>query len=129
MEKQDCFKETQNQIEQLQQNYHPSYKPQVTPREINLFYLSPQKRQRIITHEEGYQLDGDPRVQSKETMLSLLNDHPENFSPNVLMRPLYQEVLLPNLGYIGGGGELAYWFQLKSFFESQKIPFPLFSNR
>ena len=97
----------------------------MTPREINLFYLSPQKRQRIITHEEGYQWDGDPRVRSKETMLSLLNDHPENFSPNVLMRPLYQEVLLPNLSYIGGGGELAYWFQLKSFFESQKVPFPL----
>ena len=125
LEKQDCFKETQNQIEQLQQNYHPSYKPQVTPREINLFYLTPQKRQRIITHEAGYRWDGDPRVRSKETMLSLLNDHPENFSPNVIMRPLYQEVLLPNLGYIGGGGELAYWFQLKSFFESQKVPFPL----
>ncbi|MDZ7613687.1 MAG: bacillithiol biosynthesis BshC [Flavobacteriaceae bacterium] len=47
-----------------------------------------------------------------------LNEHPERFSPNVMMRPLYQEVVLPNLCYIGGGGELAYWFQLKGFFDN-----------
>src|SRR5690606_6101565 len=53
------------------------------------------------------------------------NEHPERFSPNVIMRPLYQEVILPNLCYIGGAGELAYWFELKSYFEATQIPFPV----
>ena len=48
-----------------------------------------------------------------------------NFSPNVIMRPLYQEVILPNLAYIGGGGELAYWLELKDYFETVNIPFPI----
>ena len=41
------------------------------------------------------------------------------------MRPLYQEVILPNLCYIGGGGEMAYWFELKAYFEKVSIPFPI----
>src|SRR5690606_25480081 len=54
-----------------------------------------------------------------------LHDYPERFSPNALLRPLYQEVILPNLCYIGGGGELAYWFQLKDYFKAVNIPFPI----
>ena len=54
-----------------------------------------------------------------------VENYPEKFSPNVMMRPLFEEVVLPNLCYIGGGGELAYWFELKSFFKSQHIPFPV----
>jgi len=41
------------------------------------------------------------------------------------MRPLYEEVVLPNLCYIGGGGELAYWLELKSYFDTEKVPFPI----
>jgi uncharacterized protein YllA (UPF0747 family) len=45
------------------------------------------------------------------------------------MRPLYQEVILPNLCYIGGGGEIAYWLELKSFFNAVKVTFPILSLR
>ena len=58
-------------------------------------------------------------------MIDSVEKSPENFSPDVLMRALYQEVILPNIAYIGGGGELAYWFELKSFFDAQSVPFPL----
>ena len=54
-----------------------------------------------------------------------LENHPEKFSPNVILRPLYQEVILPNLCYIGGGGELAYWLELKSNFDDNNITFPM----
>lgn len=54
-----------------------------------------------------------------------LEQYPERFSPNVILRPLYQEVVLPNLCYIGGGGEIAYWLELKSFFEASQVPFPI----
>jgi len=125
LEEQSCHTAVQNQIEQLQQQYQSSYKAQVSPRELNLFYLSPGKRQRIIKEEDGFVFDGDSEKIPLARMITLLEENPERFSPNVLMRPLYQEAILPNLGYIGGGGELAYWFQLNSYFTSQKIPFPL----
>jgi len=54
-----------------------------------------------------------------------LQNNPEKFSPNVIMRPLYQEVILPNLCYIGGGGELAYWLELKSYFKASNVTFPI----
>ena len=54
-----------------------------------------------------------------------MDTHPERFSPNVIARPLYQEVILPNLCYIGGGGEIAYWLELKTAFEAMNVPFPI----
>ena len=62
-------------------------------------------------------------------MLAEVESHPERFSPNVIMRPLYQETILPNLCYIGGGGELAYWLQLKSYFDQEQITFPILLHR
>ena len=62
---------------------------------------------------------------TKEELENLIENRPDCFSPNVIQRPLYQEVLLPNLCYIGGGGELAYWLQLKSMFEASKVTFPM----
>ena len=58
-----------------------------------------------------------------------IKNYPERFSPNALMRPLYQEVILPNVAYVGGQAELAYWFQLKGLFDFKKIPFPILCLR
>jgi uncharacterized protein YllA (UPF0747 family) len=54
-----------------------------------------------------------------------LHAQPEHFSPNVLMRPLYQECILPNIAYVGGGGELAYWLQLRWLFQAMQVPMPV----
>ncbi|HIO26443.1 bacillithiol biosynthesis cysteine-adding enzyme BshC, partial [Mesonia sp.] len=101
------------------------YKVQVNPREINLFYLAEEIRERIIKEEDFYIVHETDVRFTKAEILEELENHPERFSPNVIMRPLYQEVILPNLCYIGGGGEMAYWFELKDYFESQQIPFPV----
>lgn len=98
---------------------------QVNPREINLFYLGEGLRERIIEKEGQYFVNETDIQWSREEMLKLLNEQPERFSPNVIMRPLYQEVVLPNLCYIGGGGELAYWFELKDYFNAVDVPFPI----
>src|SRR5699024_324742 len=58
-----------------------------------------------------------------------IQSYPLHFSPNVLMRPLYQEVILPNLAYIGGGAEMAYWLQLKSTFDAHEVDFPILIPR
>ncbi|MGZ0017804.1 bacillithiol biosynthesis cysteine-adding enzyme BshC [Yeosuana sp. AK3] len=98
---------------------------QVNPRDINLFYLQENLRERIVFEEGVYNVLDTNISWTKEQVLEEVDNHPERFSPNVIMRPLYQEVILPNLCYIGGGGELAYWFQLKHFFDEVKVPFPM----
>ncbi len=104
-----------------------AYKIQVNPREINLFYILDHLRERIVFNEQSHRFEvhNTEIGFSKEALLTELHTHPERFSPNALLRPLYQEVILPNLAYIGGGGELAYWLQLKSYFNAVKVPFPM----
>ncbi len=101
------------------------YKVQVNPREINLFYLAEGLRERIIEKEGKYFVNETDISWSKSEILKELHEFPERFSPNVMMRPLYQEVILPNLCYIGGGGELAYWLELRDYFDTVQIPFPM----
>ena len=101
------------------------YKIQVNPREINLFYIQDHLRERIILDGGFYIVNNTDLKFTEKEILSELENHPENFSPNVIMRPLFQEVILPNLCYIGGGGELAYWLELKSYFASAAITFPV----
>lgn len=101
------------------------YNIQVNPREINLFYIAKGIRERIIEKKGRYYVNDTDNSWTKKELLKHLNEEPERFSPNVIMRPLYQEVVLPNLCYIGGGGELAYWLQLKDYFNAVDIPFPI----
>ena len=104
-----------------------SYKVQANPREINLFYLDGDLRERIEKSEKDNVwtvINTDKQFTQKE-LLELLNQHPERFSPNVILRGLYQETILPNIAFIGGGGELAYWLQLKGLFDHYKVPFPV----
>lgn len=101
------------------------YKIQVNPREINLFYLKDSIRERIIFENDLYKVNNTNLTFTEKQLLMEVEEHPEHFSPNVLLRPLYQEIILPNLAYIGGGGELAYWFQLKDYFNEVTIPFPI----
>ncbi|MGA8854784.1 MAG: bacillithiol biosynthesis cysteine-adding enzyme BshC, partial [Christiangramia sp.] len=119
---QNSYQQTTETVEKINSL---DYNIQVNPREINLFYLTGQIRERIIEKDGEYFVHETEISWSKEEILQELNDHPERFSPNVMMRPLYQEVILPNLCYIGGGGELAYWLELKSYFESENVTFPM----
>jgi len=102
-----------------------NYKIQVNPREINLFYLKDALRERIVFENNHFKINNTNLVFTKAEILEELQNFPERFSPNVLLRGLYQETILPNLCYIGGGGELAYWFQLKSYFKAASMPFPI----
>jgi len=125
LEEQQCYETVLAQTQRLQKAYHQNFVPQVNPREINLFYLTENGRHRIKKNADQFLFEGLEASKTAETLIAELNKHPERFSPNVLLRPLYQETILPNVAYVGGGGELAYWFQLKSFFESEQTPFPI----
>lgn len=107
-----------------------NYKIQVLPRAVNLFYLDDQLRERIVqAPDEHYEIVNTELKFSKNIMLDLLAHQPERFSPNVVLRPVYQETILPNLAYIGGPGELAYWLQLKSVFDHHGVFYPMLVPR
>lgn len=105
-------------------------KEQAHSRDINLFYLTDQVRTRIESSPDGffYTVDEQKKWDS-EGILAEVAQYPERFSPNVILRPLYQEMLLPNLAFVGGGGELAYWIELTEVFKAYDIPFPLLMRR
>lgn len=101
------------------------YKAQIYPREINLFWLDAGLRERIVSTDSGYALANGGKQWTAKEMLESLNHSPECFSPNVVLRPLYQELVLPNVAFIGGGAEVSYWTLLPNVFEKYRVPFPV----
>jgi bacillithiol biosynthesis cysteine-adding enzyme BshC len=98
---------------------------QVNPREINFFYLMDGLRERLVFEDNRYKVLNSEIGFSEAELKNEINKHPERFSPNVVMRPLYQECILPNIAYVGGGAEIVYWLELKSNFDYYKVDFPI----
>jgi bacillithiol synthase len=115
--------ETSEKLEEL------GYKTQITPRNINLFYLAEGLRERIVFEEGRYKVLNTNISFSNSEINHLLENEPERFSPNVVLRPVYQEVILPNLAYIGGPAEMPYWLQLKGVFDAHNLTFPILIPR
>ncbi len=105
------------------------YHTPVSAREINLFYLEGSLRERIVFDGDVYKVLNTDRSFSKQEIIALADAHPEYFSPNVVLRPLYEEIILPNLAYIGGPSEVPYWMQLKGVFDAYAVPFPMLIPR
>lgn len=105
--------------------FSKNYPTQIAPREINLFYLDEGMRQRIVKENDRWIVLNTPLSFSEAEIKNLVESQPEKFSPNVVLRPVYQEAVLPNIAFIGGGAEVTYWMQLKSVFEAAKVPFPM----
>lgn len=104
------------------------YRSQVNPRELNFFYLKDGERKRIIS-AGSVSVDSNTEIALTPGMLKEIDTNPERFSPNVVLRPLYQQKILPNLAYVGGPGEIAYWLEYKAMFEHHKINFPVLVPR
>jgi bacillithiol biosynthesis cysteine-adding enzyme BshC len=100
-----------------------NYKVQATGRDINLFYLVDNLRERITASKGKFQVSSFEWTE--EEMLNEVDEHPERFSANVILRGVFQEMILPNIAFIGGGGEIAYWLELKNLFQACDVPFPV----
>ncbi|MFA6084714.1 bacillithiol biosynthesis cysteine-adding enzyme BshC [Mucilaginibacter sp.] len=98
---------------------------QVNPREINFFYLIDNLRERLVFENDRYSVMNTDISFTEQELKQEIKNAPERFSPNVVMRPLYQECILPNIAYIGGGAEVVYWLELKSNFDHYNIDFPI----
>ncbi|RAJ08410.1 bacillithiol biosynthesis cysteine-adding enzyme BshC [Chitinophaga skermanii] len=112
-------------VEKTNVELSKNYKAQAYPREINLFYLSQGTRERIVKEGEVWKVLNTPLEFDEATLLQTLHDYPERFSPNVILRGMFQETILPNVAFIGGGGEVAYWLQLKDLFNHYNVPYPI----
>ena len=109
IEHQTNFSLVNQSIEALKKE---GFSAQVNPREINVFRMSNDNRTRIESSTEEN-----------------LNLRDEEYSPNVVLRPLYQQKILPNLAYVGGPGEIAYWLEYKAMFDHHRILFPVLIPR
>jgi bacillithiol synthase len=112
-------------VEAIAENLSKHYKVQAAGRDLNLFYLLDDKRERIEIDNNGFTV---PNLKLRFTEAEILNElelHPERFSPNVILRGAFQELILPNIAFIGGGGEIAYWLELRKVFEEAGVPYPV----
>ena len=125
IEKELTTRFSNQQVEKTLTQLKDHYKIQAGGRELNLFYLINDKRERIELSGTGYKVPALKLEWSREEILEELEAHPERFSGNVILRGVFQETILPNIAFIGGGGELAYWLELKKVFEAVSVPYPV----
>src|SRR5260221_13159947 len=122
----DLFEQTPSKlVDETIGELSQHYKVQANPRPINLFYLKDDLRGRIERVGDGFKVYDSTLVFSEKEIREELHHNPERFSPNVILRGLFQETILPNIAFIGGGGELAYWLQLKELFNHYKVAYPV----
>jgi len=111
--------------ELISREYHAQLKPQP----INLFYLDENSRNKIEYKDNQYFIDKINLIYTQKQILTEHKNHPERFSPNAALRPVFQEVILPNIAYISGWAEIAYWLQLKPVFQHYNVFYPLLLPR
>ena len=122
----DLFSQRPFQIlEQPLKQLEGEYKIQAQPREINLFYLKDDLRGRIERRGDTFYVHESTLSFSEQQMREELKNYPERFSPNVILRGLFQETILPNIAFLGGAGELAYWLEFKPMFNHYGVPYPM----
>lgn len=129
--RQDLFENTPKKLveEKNRQLTELGYHTQVFARDINFFYLDNGVRARIERHGDVFRVVDHQLQFTEKELAALVESQPEKFSPNVILRPVYQECILPNLAYVGGPAEMIYWLQLKGIFDHLQLPFPILLPR
>ncbi|MFZ1750370.1 MAG: bacillithiol biosynthesis cysteine-adding enzyme BshC [Saprospiraceae bacterium] len=130
MKKEIMYRESESLVQQSQEKLlEIGFKPQAHAREINLFYMSAQSRERIYAEDDVFKINNTDLSFTEMELLDLLENHPERFSPNVVLRPMYQMTVLPDIAYIGGGGEVSYWLERKAQFAHFGVFYPVIMRR
>jgi bacillithiol biosynthesis cysteine-adding enzyme BshC len=104
-------------------------KAPINTRPVNHFYLDDNYRERLVKASDGFSTLDNRISFNADELTSSFDSLAEHMSPNAVLRPLYQQMILPNYMYVGGAGELMYWLELKKAFEKLTIPMPFFQIR
>ncbi len=107
------------------------FSPQIAtqPENSNLFLLLVKERHKLICEGENYSLGGREENFTKEELLTLTDVTPNLFVTNVVLRPLYQDFLLPTVAYVGGPSEVAYFAQILKLYPIFEIAEPVIFPR
>jgi len=105
------------------------YHAQVKVKPVNLFLRVDGGRYSIEPVENEYRLKRKRKSFTQDQLLELLENEPDRFSPNVLLRPICQDYLFPTAFYVGGPSEISYFAQLKPLYEFYNIPQPVIYPR
>lgn len=100
------------------------FEPSINPRELNLFLHTGHDRKRLEADNTGVHTADGSMKWGQDDFLNFIKENPGTISPNVLLRPVYQEMILPNLAYVGGPAEIEYWLQLDGVFEALNMAMP-----
>ena len=114
-------------LESQSLNLENEFHRQVIVNDSNLFFLSENGRTKFHRNKKEWLLNDISF--SEDKIISLIDLTPEKFSPNVFLRPIIQDVLLPTIGYIAGPGELAYYAQMKGYYEQFDMEMPIIFPR
>ena len=102
---------------------------QIAPTPVNLFWMGEGTRAPFDPDGDGFVLRGRAEVQTPAELLRQLDETPGAFSPNVVLRPLVQDTLLPTAAYVAGPGEAAYFAQLGPVYKLFDVPMPTVEPR
>lgn len=126
----NSFPETCETVIETTAILEQEYPPQVKPRAINLFYNHNGNRYSIEPlPDKIFGLKNSRQKFSANDFFDILYSKPENFSPNVILRPICQDFLLPTVAYVGGPSEVAYFAQFKKVYNFFNIEMPVIFPR
>ena len=113
------------QSAELEEKYHA----QIKTKAMNIFLADEGGRFALEPRETDFTLRGTRRHVGREDLQAIIESTPERISPNVALRPICQDILLPSVAYVGGPSEIAYFAQLKGVYEYFQCPMPVIYPR
>lgn len=119
------FSEHTRELVQISAGLEEVYHAQVKVNPVNLFMDDDDGRYLIEPADDDFRLKSKRKKIPKNTLLEILNESPERFSPNVLLRPVCQDYILPTAFYVGGPGEIAYFAQVIPLYKYFNVPQPI----
>jgi bacillithiol biosynthesis cysteine-adding enzyme BshC len=123
------WQDSEAKLKAVSESLKEAFHAQVNARALNMALLTDEGRYGIEAVEGGFRLRGTDKTYSQEALLALLESEPERFSPNVVLRPIVQDALLPTVAYIAGPSEVAYFAQFKPIYEALNVQMPLIYPR
>lgn len=116
------YQDLKDQTDELISN---GYHGQVQLQPSNLFWIDGERNRIKLSYENSnWTADGADKTWSSEELINEISNIPERFSPNVFLRPIMQNELLPGFAYVAGPSEISYYGQMKKFYDNfgQKMP-------